>query len=97
MRNCPHCLNTAVIEDGYCGHCRQCTLPALAVKKPAAVAGAARGSEASSWLVRMVEGMRRDTYGIFVDGSVRPIIKSKNEAELQRVADAHNKTLPQND
>jgi hypothetical protein len=39
----------------------------------------------------MVEGMRRDTYAIFVDGSVRPIIKSKNEAELQRVADAHNK------
>ena len=27
MRNCPHCLNTAVIEDGYCGHCRQCTMP----------------------------------------------------------------------
>lgn len=26
MRNCPRCLNTAVIEDGYCGHCRECTL-----------------------------------------------------------------------
>lgn len=26
-RNCPRCLNTAVIEDGYCGHCRECTLP----------------------------------------------------------------------
>lgn len=49
MRNCPHCLNTAVIEDGYCGHCRQCTLPALDVKKPAAVAGAARGSARKSF------------------------------------------------
>lgn len=30
MRNCPRCLNTAVIEDGYCGHCRECTLaPAI--------------------------------------------------------------------
>jgi hypothetical protein len=26
MRNCPRCLNTTVIEDGYCGHCRECTL-----------------------------------------------------------------------
>jgi len=29
MRNCPRCLKTAVIEDGYCGHCRECTLPPL--------------------------------------------------------------------
>ncbi len=27
MRNCPRCLNTAVIEDGYCGHCREVTMP----------------------------------------------------------------------
>lgn len=33
MRNCPRCLNTAVIEDGYCGHCRECTMQALPVKR----------------------------------------------------------------
>lgn len=26
MRNCPRCNNTAVIEDGYCGCCRECTM-----------------------------------------------------------------------
>ena len=36
MRNCPHCLNTAVIEDGYCGVCRQTTLEPLATSAPAA-------------------------------------------------------------
>lgn len=29
MRNCPRCGNTSVIEDGYCGYCRECTLPPL--------------------------------------------------------------------
>lgn len=29
MRNCPRCLNTTVIEDGYCGHCRECTMAKL--------------------------------------------------------------------
>lgn len=33
MRNCPRCLNTAVLEDGYCGHCRECTMQALPVKR----------------------------------------------------------------
>lgn len=26
FRYCPRCCSTAVIEDGYCGHCDQCTL-----------------------------------------------------------------------
>lgn len=26
-RLCPHCSSTTVIEDGYCGKCRYCTLP----------------------------------------------------------------------
>jgi hypothetical protein len=30
MRACPRCNNTAVIEDGYCGVCRECTMPSLA-------------------------------------------------------------------
>ncbi len=30
MRACPRCNNTAVIEDGYCGVCREGTMPSLA-------------------------------------------------------------------
>lgn len=26
-RNCPRCLTTSVIEDGYCGACREETMP----------------------------------------------------------------------
>ena len=28
-RKCPRCHHLSVIEDGYCGICRECTLPAL--------------------------------------------------------------------
>lgn len=34
MRNCPRCLNTAVIEDGYCGHCRENTMQEIAPGMP---------------------------------------------------------------
>jgi len=34
MRNCPRCNNTAVIEDGYCGHCRESTLAPVACSAP---------------------------------------------------------------
>lgn len=30
MRACPRCNNTSVIEDGYCGVCRECTMSSLA-------------------------------------------------------------------
>lgn len=31
-RTCPNCSQTTVIEDGYCGHCRQCVLWPLKAK-----------------------------------------------------------------
>jgi hypothetical protein len=35
MRICPRCSNTAVLEDGYCGVCRECTVqPANPVSRP---------------------------------------------------------------
>ena len=32
MRKCPDCKNESVIEDGYCGRCRQCTLSPIEPK-----------------------------------------------------------------
>lgn len=32
-RSCPNCKYRSVIDDGYCGHCRQCTLPPLPKKR----------------------------------------------------------------
>jgi hypothetical protein len=29
MRTCPRCQNAQVIEDGYCGACREITMPQL--------------------------------------------------------------------
>lgn len=35
MRCCPRCSNTAVLEDGYCGVCRECTIqPANPALRP---------------------------------------------------------------
>ena len=33
MRKCPKCKRNQVIEDGYCGHCRECTLAHLPPSK----------------------------------------------------------------
>jgi len=41
MRACPRCNNTAVIEDGYCGVCRECTMPSVAQGSLAAPSGSA--------------------------------------------------------
>ena len=44
MRTCPDCKNDTVIEDGYCGTCRQCTLAPEAARPNGAELGAAPGS-----------------------------------------------------
>lgn len=31
MRTCPRCSNGEVQDDGYCGLCRECTLPGISV------------------------------------------------------------------
>lgn len=49
--------------------------------------------QGTPWFVRMLEGGKRDTHGIFTDQSTRPLIKSKDAAALQKVADAHNESL----
>lgn len=47
MRTCPDCKNNTVIEDGYCGTCRQCTLrPEAARPKP----GGVREQRMVGWL-----------------------------------------------
>jgi hypothetical protein len=88
MSDCNHTTLESCLRADECAECLRERAKAHSLHRP--------GSVASPWLVRMVEGMRRDTYGIFVDGSARPIIKSKNERELERAAEAHNQTLPQN-
>jgi hypothetical protein len=48
----------------------------------------------TSWIVRRLEGLRREMFGLFTDQSTKPVLRSKRRDELQRVADAHNLTLP---
>jgi NAD(P)-dependent dehydrogenase (short-subunit alcohol dehydrogenase family) len=38
-----------------------------------------------------MEGLKRDTFGLFVDQSCKPLLRSRRREELQRVADAHNR------
>lgn len=33
-RVCPLCHTESVLTDGYCGHCRQCTLASLEIDEP---------------------------------------------------------------
>lgn len=51
----------------------------------------------SAWLVRRCEGIRRNTFGVFVDQTRKPIIKGTDRNLLDRVAEAHNTSQESNE
>lgn len=56
MRACPKCKTHHVIEDGYCGVCRECTLPSFA---PATGSGPT------------LRGLWRHSHGLIFCGTLR--------------------------
>jgi hypothetical protein len=91
MRNCPRCLNTAVIEDGYCGHCRETTLqPYFNVSDPTAAPRSPESHTPGPWHVAPIGG---DTYIGINDGRLIADMRREqcdNPAELAECdANAH--------
>lgn len=71
MRACPRCQNTAVIEDGYCGACRECTMPSLVAPPRSARSG-----------LEMIQSLRREGWSEDIMGVV---MVSRDKSLLQIV------------